>query len=140
MITFFDDEPRVVAIAAGYVAVVAWSYLGLGTGVVLVMTGAGATRTTLLTRGRGDPRRAAPGELLAVLVPGETCSAGWRCAHVRVLGVGHVGVNGGAVGEGGAGEGVTGRGLVGLGGGKHWMELAECYGAGAAEWRRGVSG
>lgn len=51
IITFFDDEPKVVAVATGYVVVVAWSYLGLGTGVVLgnAITGAGATRTALVT-------------------------------------------------------------------------------------------
>jgi putative MATE family efflux protein len=51
IITFFDEEPEVVAIAVRYVHIIAWSYLGLGTGVVLgnAITGSGATRTPLVT-------------------------------------------------------------------------------------------
>ncbi len=51
VVAFFDSDPRVVAVAVRYVNVVSWSYVGLGTGVVLgsAITGAGATRTTLLT-------------------------------------------------------------------------------------------
>lgn len=51
VVAFFDADPRVVAVAVSYVNVVSWSYVGLGTGVVLgsAITGAGATRTTLLT-------------------------------------------------------------------------------------------
>jgi len=49
IVGFFDDEPRVLEVALGYLAVVAPSYLALGLGIVLgsAMTGAGATRTTL---------------------------------------------------------------------------------------------
>ena len=51
IVSFFDSDPRVVSVAVSYVDVVSWSYVGLGTGVVLgsAITGAGATRTTLLT-------------------------------------------------------------------------------------------
>jgi putative MATE family efflux protein len=51
IIRFFDSDPRVVSVAIGYVGVVAWSYVGLGMGVILgsAINGAGATRTTLLT-------------------------------------------------------------------------------------------
>jgi Na+-driven multidrug efflux pump len=50
IIRFFDDDPEVVSMAVRYVAVVAWSYIGLGTGIVFgsAITGSGATRTTLL--------------------------------------------------------------------------------------------
>jgi putative MATE family efflux protein len=50
VVRFFDEDPHVVSVALGYLAVVAPSYLPLGVGIVLgsAMTGAGATRTTML--------------------------------------------------------------------------------------------
>jgi putative MATE family efflux protein len=50
VVRFFDEDPRVVEVALGYLNVVAPSYLALGVGIVLgsAMTGAGATRTTML--------------------------------------------------------------------------------------------
>jgi len=50
IVRFFDDDPNVVSVALGYLSVVAPSYLPLGVGIVLgsAMTGAGATRTTML--------------------------------------------------------------------------------------------
>lgn len=49
IVAFFDDEPRVMAIAVQYMTIVAPSYLALGVGIVLgsAITGAGATRLTL---------------------------------------------------------------------------------------------
>jgi putative MATE family efflux protein len=49
LITFFDEDTRVVDVALGYLAVVAPSYPALGLGIVLgsAMTGAGATRLTM---------------------------------------------------------------------------------------------
>lgn len=50
IVAFFDDNPRVLEVARGYLGIVAPSYLALGLGIVLgsAMTGAGATRTTLI--------------------------------------------------------------------------------------------
>jgi len=50
LVRFFDEDPSVVSVALGYLDVVAPSYLPLGIGIVLgsAMTGAGATRTTML--------------------------------------------------------------------------------------------
>jgi putative MATE family efflux protein len=50
VVRFFDDDPGVVSIALGYLSIIAPSYLALGVGIVLgsAMTGAGATRTTML--------------------------------------------------------------------------------------------
>ncbi len=50
ILRLFDDDPAPLAIAVGYVHVVAPAYLGLGLGIVLgnAIAGAGATRTTLL--------------------------------------------------------------------------------------------
>lgn len=49
IIGFFDHNPVVVSFGLGYVAVVGWSYVGLGIGIVLgaAIQGAGATRLTL---------------------------------------------------------------------------------------------
>jgi Na+-driven multidrug efflux pump len=49
LVTFFDEDARVVEVALGYLAVVAPSYPALGLGIVLgsAMTGAGATRVTM---------------------------------------------------------------------------------------------
>jgi putative MATE family efflux protein len=50
VVRFFDDDPGVVSVALGYLSIIAPSYLALGVGIVLgsAMTGAGATRTTML--------------------------------------------------------------------------------------------
>jgi putative MATE family efflux protein len=50
LVMFFDEDLRVVGVALGYLSVVAPSYLALGLGIVLgsAMTGAGATRMTML--------------------------------------------------------------------------------------------
>jgi putative MATE family efflux protein len=50
IVRFFDDDPVVVSEAITYLEVVAPSYLALGLGIVLgsAMTGAGATRVTML--------------------------------------------------------------------------------------------
>ena len=50
VVRFFDEDPRVVSVALGYLSVVAPSYIPLGVGIVLgsAMTGAGATRITML--------------------------------------------------------------------------------------------
>jgi putative MATE family efflux protein len=49
VVRFFDEDPRVVSVALGYLSVVAPSYIPLGVGIVLgsAMTGAGATRITM---------------------------------------------------------------------------------------------
>lgn len=50
VVMFFDEDPHVVIVALGYLLMVAPSYLALGFGIVLgsAMTGAGATRITML--------------------------------------------------------------------------------------------
>ncbi|HMJ53967.1 MAG TPA: MATE family efflux transporter [Polyangiaceae bacterium] len=50
LVMFFDENTYVVTVALGYLAVVAPSYPALGLGIVLgsAMTGAGATRVTML--------------------------------------------------------------------------------------------
>jgi Na+-driven multidrug efflux pump len=50
IVRFFDEDARVVSVALGYLGVVAPSYVALGLGIVLgsAMTGAGATRVTML--------------------------------------------------------------------------------------------
>ena len=79
IIRFFDDEPRVVAIAVAYVGVVAWSYAGLGTGVVLgsAITGSGATRTPLITDLAVILAVQLPASLTAVLAPGASLGRLW---------------------------------------------------------------
>lgn len=79
IVAFFDSEPRVVAIAVSYVSVVAWSYIGLGTGVVLgsAITGAGATRTTLLTDVAVVLLVQIPACAAAVLLPNESLGRLW---------------------------------------------------------------
>ncbi len=79
IVTFFDSEPQVVAIAVSYVRVVAWSYVGLGTGVVLgsAITGAGATRTTLLTDLAVVALVQIPACAAAVLLPNESLGRLW---------------------------------------------------------------
>jgi putative MATE family efflux protein len=79
IIRFFDEDPRVVALAAGYIALVAPSYVGLGTGVVLGsgIGGAGATRTTLVTDLTVIVGFQLPASLVAVLVTGATPGRLW---------------------------------------------------------------
>jgi putative MATE family efflux protein len=50
IVRFFDEDPAVISVALGYLSAIAPSYLALGVGIVLgsAMTGAGATRTTML--------------------------------------------------------------------------------------------
>ena len=96
IIAFFDDDPEVVAIAASYVGVVAWSYLGLGTGVVLgnAITGAGATRTTLITDLAVIAAVQLPASLSAVLAPGTSLQRLWYAvaATYWISGVVYLGV------------------------------------------------
>lgn len=79
IVRFFDEDPKVLAIAVGYVAVVSWSYLGLGTGVVLgsAITGSGATRTTLLADVAVILAVQLPASLVAVLAPGASMTRLW---------------------------------------------------------------
>ena len=79
IVAFFDDDPEVVSLAVGYLDVVVWSYLGLGTGVVLgnAITGAGATRTTLVTDLVVILAVQLPASLVAVLLPGATPARLW---------------------------------------------------------------
>lgn len=79
LIRFFDDDAKVVALATGYVAVVPWAYIGLGTGVVLgnAIAGAGATRMTLLTDLAVVLAFQLPASVLAVTLPGATLSRLW---------------------------------------------------------------
>ncbi len=79
IVRFFDEEPEVVAIAVGYIAVVSWSYLGLGAGVILgsAMTGAGATRTTLVTDLGVILGFQLPASLAAIALPGATLERLW---------------------------------------------------------------
>jgi len=79
IIAFFDAEPRVIDVAVGYVGVVAFCYLGLGTGVVLgnAITGAGATRLTLITDLGVVLGFQIPASLLAVLLPAPTLPRLW---------------------------------------------------------------
>ena len=79
IVAFFDPDPHVVAVAVSYVDVVSWSYVGLGTGVVLgsAITGAGATRTTLLTDLAVVAAVQIPACAAAVLLPGESLGRLW---------------------------------------------------------------
>jgi putative MATE family efflux protein len=79
IIAFFNDDPRVVAVAVGYVAIVAFSYIGLGTGVVLgsSITGSGATRITLLTDLAVVLGFQLPACALAALLPHPTLTRLW---------------------------------------------------------------
>lgn len=49
IVGFFDDAPKVLAVAGSYMRYVGWSYVGLGIGIVLgsAIQGAGATKQTL---------------------------------------------------------------------------------------------
>ena len=79
IVAFFDSDPRVVAVAVSYVNVVSWSYVGLGTGVVLgsAITGSGATRTTLLTDVAVVLLVQIPGCAAAVLLPTASLGRLW---------------------------------------------------------------
>jgi len=79
LLRFFDDDPKVLALATGYVDVVAWSYLGLGTGVVLgnAIAGAGATRLTLITDLAVVFAFQLPASTAAVTLPGATLGRLW---------------------------------------------------------------
>jgi putative MATE family efflux protein len=96
MVAFFDADPEVVALAVGYLGIVAWSYLGLGAGVVLgnAITGAGATRTTLVTDLAVILAVQLPASLVAVLAPGATPARLWWAvaATYWISGVVYVGV------------------------------------------------
>lgn len=87
IVAFFDADPRVVSIAVGYLAVVAWSYVGLGCGVVLgsAITGAGATRTTLLTDLGVVFGVQVPACLLAVALPGASPDRLWISITVTYI-------------------------------------------------------
>jgi putative MATE family efflux protein len=76
---FFDHDPRVVAMATSYLVCISWSYVGLGTGIVLgsAITGAGATRTTLLTDLAVVAIVQVPACVCAVLLPGATLERLW---------------------------------------------------------------
>jgi Na+-driven multidrug efflux pump len=79
VIAFFDPDPHVIGVAVGYVNIVSFCYLGLGTGVVLgsAITGAGATRLTLLTDLGVVLGFQIPACLLAVRIPGATLPRLW---------------------------------------------------------------
>jgi Na+-driven multidrug efflux pump len=79
IVAFFDSDPRVVAVAVSYVNIVSWSYVGLGTGVVLgsAITGAGATRTTLMTDLAVVMLVQVPACAAAVLLPNESLGRLW---------------------------------------------------------------
>ncbi len=81
IVVFFCDEPKVVEIALGYVSTISWSYIGLGTGVVLgsAIAGAGATRTTLVTDLAVVLGFQIPACTVAVLLPNATLTRLWWC-------------------------------------------------------------
>ena len=84
IVAFFDSDPHVVAVAVSYVNVVSWSYVGLGTGVVLgsAITGAGATRTTLLTDVAVVLLVQVPACAAAVLLPNESLGRLWAAVTI----------------------------------------------------------
>lgn len=84
IVAFFDSDPHVVAVAVSYVNVVSWSYVGLGTGVVLgsAITGAGATRTTLLTDVAVVLLVQVPACAAAVLLPNESLGRLWAAVAI----------------------------------------------------------
>jgi putative MATE family efflux protein len=94
IVEFFDANPKVVAISITYIAYIVWSYVGLGTGVVLgnAITGAGATRTTLVTDLAVVLAFQVPASLLAVLLPGASLERLWMAiaATYVVSGVAYV--------------------------------------------------
>jgi putative MATE family efflux protein len=79
VVRFFDADPAVVALGVSYVGVVAWSYVGLGTGVVLgsAMAGGGATRTALLADLAVIVAFQIPASVLCVMMPGATPERLW---------------------------------------------------------------
>lgn len=94
IVAFFNDDERVIVASLGYVAVVAWSYLALGAGVVLgsAITGSGATRTTLLTDVAIVIGFQIPACVLAVVLPGATLDRLWSAlaATYALSGVAYV--------------------------------------------------
>lgn len=84
---FFDKSPTVVAISTTYIAYMVWSYVGLGTGVVLgsAITGSGATRTTLLTDLGIVLAMQVPASLLAVLLPGASLERLWTAIAITYV-------------------------------------------------------
>ncbi len=87
IVAFFDSTPRVVAIAVSYVNMVSWSYIGLGTGVVLgsAITGSGATRTTLLTDVAVVLLVQIPACAAAVLLPDASLGRLWAAVTVTYV-------------------------------------------------------
>jgi putative MATE family efflux protein len=87
IVVFFCDDPKVVEIALGYVFTISWSYVGLGTGVVLgsAIAGAGATRTTLVTDLAIVIAFQIPACSAAVLLPHETLERLWWCVAATYL-------------------------------------------------------
>lgn len=79
IVRFFDPDPRVVEIALGYLRVISWGYVGLGTGIVLgsAITGAGATKTTLVVDLALVALCQIPVCVLAMLLPGATPARLW---------------------------------------------------------------
>jgi putative MATE family efflux protein len=79
VIGFFDDHPRVIDVAVEYLRIVGLSYVGLGTGVVLgsAISGAGATRTTLVADLAVVLLVQLPACALAVLTPGASLFRLW---------------------------------------------------------------
>jgi Na+-driven multidrug efflux pump len=87
IVVFFCDDPKVVAVALGYIFTISWSYIGLGTGVVLgsAITGAGATRTTLVTDLAVVVAFQIPACTVAVLLPHESLERLWWCVAATYL-------------------------------------------------------
>jgi putative MATE family efflux protein len=84
IVEFFDKNPTVVAISTTYIAYMVWSYVGLGTGVVLgsAITGSGATRTTLVTDLGVVLAFQVPASLMAVLLPGASLPRLWTAIAI----------------------------------------------------------
>jgi Na+-driven multidrug efflux pump len=84
IVASFDETARVVEISIGYVSSVSWSYLGLGTGVVLgcAITGAGATRTTLMADLAVVLGVQIPACVAAVMLPGATLHRLWMAVAI----------------------------------------------------------
>jgi putative MATE family efflux protein len=96
IVAFFDADPRVIAAAAGYVAIVSYGYVFLGSGVVLgsAITGAGAMRTTLATDLAVVLGFQLPACIAAVLASGATLERLWLAlaATYGISGVAYVAV------------------------------------------------
>jgi putative MATE family efflux protein len=87
VIAFFDSTPAVVGTAMSYIAIVAWSYVGLGAGVILgnAIAGAGATRTALLTDLGVIVGFQVPACVLAVLLPGAELTTLWKAVAITYV-------------------------------------------------------